>query len=404
MVERRTLGASACSAVTAWIAVAAMSGLGLARPILAAVASPEKPSLANKLSALRERVNAVEQGLLNSMQVSREAKANLSKIQLLLKVQNEERELGRSRIKEIESTISELELRRGLLREKVAIRQKSMRRFLVEINRSMHEEPHTLDFLETERLEAPRRKVLRNLVDHGLREVEELKADLGDADHLENMIQEERNQLAYLVQDLEEQASILALNRQLQLDMLKRHVGERVGQLDNYRKLKTAETQVEHMIQNFNAHKELEQSMEAERVANQAMRQGTFAKLKGRLPLPIGGKILTSFGPSFDPKSSLKIFKKGVDIEAARLTPVLAISSGKIAFSGELPNYGRVAIIDHGDHFYSLCAHLGELKKQAGESVAAGDVIGTTDENGAPLYFEIRSRNIAVNPLQWVSN
>ena len=63
-----------------------------------------------------------------------------------------------------------------------------------------------------------------------------------------------------------------------------------------------------------------------------------------------------------------------------------------------------MTIVDHGEHFYSLCAHLGDLKGKAGDPVAAGDVLGTSDQAGNPVYFEIRARNDAVNPLQWVSN
>jgi septal ring factor EnvC (AmiA/AmiB activator) len=117
----------------------------------------------------------------------------------------------------------------------------------------------------------------------------------------------------------------------------------------------------------------------------------------------VGGKVLTSFGRAFDPRSKLYIFKKGIDIQSSSGQPVLAIFPGKIAYSGELPEYGRVTIVDHGNHFYSLCAHLGELSKKAGETVAAGDAIGLTDETGV-VYFEIRARNVPVNPLQWVAD
>jgi septal ring factor EnvC (AmiA/AmiB activator) len=60
--------------------------------------------------------------------------------------------------------------------------------------------------------------------------------------------------------------------------------------------------------------------------------------------------------------------------------------------------------MDHGDHYYTLCGNLGELRRKTGEEVRAGDVVGESSRDGAPVYFEIRSRNIAVNPLQWVSS
>jgi septal ring factor EnvC (AmiA/AmiB activator) len=115
--------------------------------------------------------------------------------------------------------------------------------------------------------------------------------------------------------------------------------------------------------------------------------------------------VVSEFGRVFDSKSKLYVFKKGIDIASGRKKmPVRAVSAGKVAFAGELPDYGRVAIIDHGEHFYSLCAHLGTVTRKAGDAVAAGDFIGATDDSGAPVYFEIRSRNVAVNPLQWLSN
>ena len=59
--------------------------------------------------------------------------------------------------------------------------------------------------------------------------------------------------------------------------------------------------------------------------------------------------------------------------------------------------------MDHGEHYYTLCANLGALSRKVGEAVNAGDSLGESSADGAPVYFEIRSRNVAVNPLQWVA-
>jgi septal ring factor EnvC (AmiA/AmiB activator) len=313
-----------------------------------------------------------------------------------------ERQLGEKRKAELEKTVVELESRQGVLKRKMDLQKKSIRRFLMALKASG--EISDREVSPQEKLEAPRRKVLANLVDHSLKEVEAMKADLQDAAQLEMRIQEEKQQLAYLFQDLREQEGVLELNRQLQLDLIKRKRQERVFQLENYRKLKTAEAQVERLITDFNARMELKKVEEAERIVSRSMRRGDFFKMKGRLPSPVfGGKVISRFGRVFDPRSGLNIFKKGIDIRVPGRQPVRAISAGKIAFSGTMPNYGNVVIVDHGEHFYSLCAHLGEIRKKTHESVAAQEQIGLTDDS-APLYFEIRARNVAVNPLQWLFN
>ena len=371
--------------------------------------------LAHKLTAIRSRVMVLQQELLDGLQTQAEAKTNVKKIRALLKLQGEERTLGKKRLAELEGTVNGLEERRQGLTNRVKKEQGSVRRFLISLERSS-----TDGETDNERLEAPRRRALANLVDRSLKEVEALRVDLSDADQLENRIQEEKQQLAYLFQDLNEQESVLELNKQLQSDMLRKHHDERLAQLEGYRKLKSAEAQVEKLIGDFNSRIELERVNETEHQAVVVERERKkfraalvptdsesldFTLLKGRLGLPVSeGKIISSFGRVFDPKTRLHIFKKGIDIASGKNQPVHAVSSGKIAYSGELPDYGRVAIIDHGDHFYTLCAHMGALLLHPGASVRAGDPIGSTDDLGTPVYFEIRARNVAVNPLQWLAN
>jgi septal ring factor EnvC (AmiA/AmiB activator) len=389
-----------------------LGGLCSASLFCASASAGTHPTLADRLTDIRGRVVDLEGNLLDSLKSQKRARANVKKIQQLLMLQRQERELGKKRLGELEAKVLELETRRGTLGDRIKKQQHEIHLSLMLVERSAvtdgasaGDSVRTMHLPESERMEAPRRKVLANLVDRGLKDVEALRVDLTDADQLESKIQDEKQQLAYLFQDLKEQESILELNRQLQVDMISKRHEERLSQLENYRKLKSSEEQVQSLIGQFNARVELERTTETERLASKAMNLGIFAHLKGKLPMPIlDGKVISAFGRGFDPKSRLYIFKKGIDIAANKGTEVRAISAGKIAYSGELPEYGRVAIIDHGERFFSLCAHLGELKKKAGEPVKAGDLIGVTDESGTPVYFEIRARNVAVNPLQWVSN
>lgn len=365
-----------------------------------ATALPTQASV-DRLAAVRNRIVEVEQGLIHGLRAEREARSNIRKIKLLVELQKQEREIGRKRLQELEGTIVELESRRSMLRAKIVSQQISVRGFLISLQQAAESGPDPLSLGERERIEDARRKVLANLADHGLKEVETLRADFADAERLEARIMDERQQLTFLFEDLKEQDSILALNQKLQLDLLQKNHNERLGQLESYRKLKNSEAQVERLIGEFNSRIELERTLEEER----ALSQGAFAKLRGKLQLPLpGGKVVANFGRVYDPKSQLYIFKKGIDIAGGKRDDVRAIWSGKVAYSGELPEYGKVTIVDHGDHFYSLCAHLGQITRRKGEEISAGDLLGLTDDHATPVYFEIRARNIAVNPLRWFSN
>lgn len=370
-------------------------------------ASGGTSGLSDRLTSLRKKGLQIEGQLISTSKGRVQARENLKRIQKLIELQREERQLSQQRLDELERTILELENRRKDLDQKITTRKNSLRTFLTDLEGSLRETIPQETLMEREVIEAPRRKVLSKLVDRGVKEIEMLRIDLADADVLESRIQEEKQYLTYLFQDLKEQESVLELNKRIQVDLLREKHQERVAQLENYRKLKTAEAQVEDLIQDFNARIELEKSMERERLATKAMMQGAFAQLQGKLPLPVDGKIISNFGRSFDSNSKLHVFKKGIDIlpEASGKGEALikAIAPGKIAYSGELPKYGKVTIVDHGEQFYSLCAQLGELRKKVGDVVSTGDVIGSTDGKGTPVYFEIRARNVPVNPLQWVS-
>ncbi len=362
-------------------------------------------SLAERLGGIRSKVLGLQKSLIDGLQSQREAKTNIQKIRTLIRLQREERELSRTRVGELERTISELSSRRALLQERAARHRATIRHALKEIRRSEGRPPPGLFPESAEASEIARRRALANLAAWSAREVKAFLTDLADADQLEARIQEERQQLEFIVEELKEQEGVLELNRQVQVDVLRKRHQERVVQLDNYQRLKDSEAQVEKLIRNFNARLEIERTEETERVVNRSMTRGTFAQLKGKLPLPVaGGNIVARFGRSFDEKSSLYVFRKGVDIAVEKRTPVVAVTAGRIAFAGEMPGYGRVAILDHGDHFYTLCGRMGEISRKAGDGVAAGDAIGLTDATGTPVYFEVRAKNIAVDPLQWMKD
>ncbi len=377
-----------------------------------AVASiPKRTLISNsnmndRLARVRSEVVNLEQNLIDSLKKNKQAKENLGKIQSLILLQKEERVLGANRTRELEETVKDLESRRGVIRERVKIERDSIRKELRDLSVSAYSLPESSSAIENEKLDQPKSHLIRRMVQQGVREIDALRADLEDADRLEARIVSEKGELEAMIHEMAESEGILELNRQLQIDLIKRNRDDRVSQLENWRKLKTAEAQVSDLIHNFNARMEVQEATRAERAASKAMAvmaDSVFSRAKGRLPFPVQGKIMTQFGKVFDAASGLTVFKKGIEIGVTRGSDIQAISPGKVVYSGELPTYGRLAIIDHGDHFYSICSGLGGVDKKVGEFVALGEKIGVSDSSGNNVYFEIRARNIPVDPLQWIA-
>jgi septal ring factor EnvC (AmiA/AmiB activator) len=130
-----------------------------------------------------------------------------------------------------------------------------------------------------------------------------------------------------------------------------------------------------------------------------------FARHRRRLPPPCDGAIEVPFGPRFDDEAQMAVFHKGIDIRAKDGTPVRAIFDGTVVFTGIHPGYGDIIIVDHGDEYSSLAAHLSRTDVRIGDAVTLGQTIGAVGDSGsfkgAYLYFEIRHKSRPVNPLLW---
>jgi septal ring factor EnvC (AmiA/AmiB activator) len=133
---------------------------------------------------------------------------------------------------------------------------------------------------------------------------------------------------------------------------------------------------------------------------------GGFAARKGRLPLPAPGPITVGFGKVVNPKFNTVTVQNGVDVEAPAGAPVRAVAAGRVVHAGWFKGYGNLVIVDHGDGYHTLVAHLGSMQTAMGEEVEAGSVLGTVGDSGSLkgpyLYFEIRERGRPVDPRLWL--
>jgi len=131
-----------------------------------------------------------------------------------------------------------------------------------------------------------------------------------------------------------------------------------------------------------------------------------FGALKGRLPWPTEGKIVTGFGAQVHPRFGTRTFRNGVDIEAAVGREVLAVHGGHVIYTGWFKGYGNLIIVDHGNDYYTLYAHIADIEAKEGDDVRQGQRIGTVGDTGSlagpRLYFEVRYQGRPQDPEQWL--
>ncbi|WP_159084314.1 murein hydrolase activator EnvC family protein [Dongshaea marina] len=125
-------------------------------------------------------------------------------------------------------------------------------------------------------------------------------------------------------------------------------------------------------------------------------------RYKKRLQWPIRGRLLHLFNTS----NSNQVPWKGIVIATKEGAPVKAIYSGEVLFAGWLQGFGMVLVIDHGKDYMSLYGYNQSLLKKTGDTVKTGETIALAGRSGgqsrSSLYFEIRYKGRAVNPLSWL--
>ena len=134
-----------------------------------------------------------------------------------------------------------------------------------------------------------------------------------------------------------------------------------------------------------------------------SLRELPFVSLKGKLPLPVKGKIGNKFGGK---RADSPVLWKGLFIQSANNTQVLAVAAGQVIYADWLRGFGNLLVIDHGAGYMSLYGNNETLYKQVGDDLRTGDTIAAVGNSGGNenygLYFELRHEGIPLDPSKWI--
>ncbi|MCB0113544.1 MAG: peptidoglycan DD-metalloendopeptidase family protein [Caldilineaceae bacterium] len=122
-------------------------------------------------------------------------------------------------------------------------------------------------------------------------------------------------------------------------------------------------------------------------------------KGSGALGWPTSGSITQTFWGGH----------RAIDIGAYTGTPVTSADGGYVIASksgGWNNGYGNMVMVDHGNGYVTLYAHLNSIYVRQGENVSKGQQIGTVgntgNSTGPHLHFEVRYQGVARNPFTYL--
>ena len=205
------------------------------------------------------------------------------------------------------------------------------------------------------------------------REFEEYKAGLVA---IQDVLIDERNQLE--IEITEEENTIAALQEEISANTeLVNEIEARWNQLNN----ELYELQLQY---------------EAEHAP------GSLAGTDGFI-WPCGTYYLTSReGSREHPVTGDTRYHSGDDIGCASGDPIWASAAGTVTLAGWNGDYGNCVMIDHGNGYTTVYAHLSSVDVSAGQSVSSGQTIGACGSTGlatgAHLHFEIRNGGGCCDP------
>ena len=243
-------------------------------------------------------------------------------------------------------------------------------------------------------------KILRQKMKQTLIELSDEKIKLViERNRKTSLLNEKKNEGSNLERDKQERKNILAsINRDK-------------GKLEESRSTKTQIiSEMEALIKKLYSDKEAMKKREEELARIRAERNkattGNFAKMKGKLPWPVQGPIISKFGTSRNPNTGVVTENVGIDIQANSGAFVKSVLDGVVSTITYIRGHGNIIIIDHGGGFSTVYAQIDKITVHENEYVQKGNAIASVvkaeDGSVSKLHFEVWGNQNKLNPQIWL--
>jgi len=142
------------------------------------------------------------------------------------------------------------------------------------------------------------------------------------------------------------------------------------------------------------------------RQQQETLKTKSFKALKGQLPWPADGRIISKFGRQWNSKLKTTTENPGIDIKGKPGSSIRTVLGGVVTTITYIRGYGTTIIVDHGGGFYTVYSHVTNIQTNVDSQVRNGDVIAYMGDsgsiNGSKLHFEIWGKGQKLDPEKWL--
>lgn len=374
-----------------------------------AATASEYEAVSRQITLSRERIGSIE------AEIAGLRKDEQTLTAALIQAAKTERKLSQDSAA-IEARIGALRLQQQDLKLSLAERRGVLAEVLAALQRMGLNPPPAILVRPEDALASVRSAILLGAVVPEMRvETEILVADLRELARLTSSISAERERLLATVAEQaaeKERLSLLAAEKaklrtrsQELLSTERARAGELAAKAGSLRELIEA---LETQLAAARAAEERAQGAVPEE--NRLTAAVPFPAMTGKLALPAAGGVSARFGESDGAGGNL--FGDIVTTQSGAI--VTTPADGVVLYAGPFRSYGQLLILNAGDGYHVVLAGMGRISVSVGQSVLAGEPVGTMGEarlasavstgteNTAPeLYIEFRKDGRPVDPAPW---
>lgn len=234
---------------------------------------------------------------------------------------------------------------------------------------------------------------VRSILDYDKQIIGELEANKKELETETIKLEKAKGDQASKVEDYEAAIKSSQEAYDQKLSLMASLEKDEAASMDAYTYYKELEDQLNRELENYLA--ELQRKS-----------QSTYVGGTGGWPLQAGVYYYVSSEFGWRVLWGTNDFHLGIDLACANGTEIYAYNAGTVVKSESHYSYGNYVLVDHGGGISTLYAHMSSRAVQAGDYVAAGQLLGyvgmTGSASGYHLHFEVRENGEVTNPRNYL--